>query len=105
MALKRMKDLRAITIGLRCHRADVILAERLSDKSRRSYRERLSRPGSFAGHVALWNGALLHRKQRFSREPVEDKYKSHLGHLPNRGNIQAIPPHRDQHRLRRHIVI
>jgi len=39
------------------------------------------------------------------REPVEDKYKSHLGHLSNRRNIPAIPPHSDQHRLSGHIVV
>ena len=104
-ALKGMKHLNAITIGFRSHRADVSFAERLSDERRRSDRERLGRPSSFAGHVALGNWALLHRKQWLSREPVKDKYKSHLGHLPNRRNLPAIPPHRDQHRLSGHIVV
>src|SRR5437773_12187268 len=94
-----MKQMSAIRIGFRSHRADVSFAERLSDERRRSDRERLGRPSNFARHVALGNWALLHWKQRLSREPVEDKYKSHLGHLPNCRNIPAIPPHRDQHRL------
>src|SRR6266403_3294995 len=76
VALKRMKQLSAISIGFRCHRADVRFAERLPDERWRFDWERLRRPGGFAGHVALGNCALLHRKQRFSSEPVEDKYKS-----------------------------
>src|ERR1700674_2096110 len=100
-----MKHLSAITIGFRCQRADVGFAERLSDERRGPDRERLGWPSSFAGHVALGNWALLYRKQRFSCEPVEDEYEPHLGHLRNRRNISAIPPHRDQHGLRWHIVI
>ena len=105
MILERMKQLSAIAIGLRRSIADLRFAERLSHERRRLDCEWLCRPSSFAGHVALGNRALLHRKQRFSREPVENKYKSHLGHLRNRRNFPAIPPHRDQHGLRGHIVI
>src|SRR5882762_4182817 len=100
-----MKQLSAITIGFWCSRADVSLAERLSNERRWPRRERLGRPSSFAGHAAFGNRALLHRKQRFSGEPVEDKYESHLGHLRNRRNIPAIPPHRDEHGLRGQIVV
>src|ERR1700675_498492 len=100
-----MKQVSAITIGFRRRRADVGFAKRLSDERRRLDREWLRWPSRFAGDVALGNRALLHWKQRFSRKSIEDKYEPHLGHLRNRGNLPAIPPHGDQHGLRGHVVI
>src|SRR5207253_8782564 len=55
--------------------------------------------------ISLGNRALLHREERFSCKPVEDKHKSHLSKLHNCGNTPAIAPHRYQHGLRGHIVI
>ena len=65
----------------------------------------MGRPRGLARHVTLGHWTFFYRKQWLSRNPVENKYETHLRDLSHRGNFAAIPPHIDEHGLRRQIVI
>jgi len=100
------RAMRATRVALaRVHAPRVVRGEPRRNERARSHRERLRRPGLFAGHGTLRHRALLDGKERDACLAMQDVEMSHLGAHDHRGN--RLPVARDIHedRLSRNVVV